>query len=340
MIYGKRSDVLNHRSPHRAAWLAVLLLAPTFVAGKCGSDPLSLGSSDAGAAGSIGKAGSSADDAGTCAKAECGPQLGIANFECPDGSLAGPTGRCLMHSNGSCGWEVRVCPVGGGGGSGTGAGGLDGTGNAAGIANEGGSANAGSTDPCAGMTLPDCTQCSDGAALSANCGKPCALEGDSCSNEIGDGRACQNGTWLCQVHPPLGTGCNRVCRAPSGGTSEGSAGSGEMTGGSGGITEPECTSLLALVQSTLAAAQSCNTASKKPELECAGTLEGVCCPVLVEDASATNSARNQAYLDALHAYRAQCQHECPRIACFDPVPGTCNAATGSTIGTCSGGKGF
>ena len=46
----------------------------------------------------------------TCDTAKCGPQLGIPNQICPDGSTAGPTGRCLLHADGSCGWEVTSCP--------------------------------------------------------------------------------------------------------------------------------------------------------------------------------------------------------------------------------------
>jgi hypothetical protein len=44
-----------------------------------------------------------------CEPAACGPQLGMPNFVCPDGSTGGPTGRCLEHANGQCGWEIREC---------------------------------------------------------------------------------------------------------------------------------------------------------------------------------------------------------------------------------------
>jgi hypothetical protein len=43
------------------------------------------------------------------------------------------------------------------------------------------------------------------------CGLPCDGEGQSCSNDIGDGMTCQDGVWECAVHPPLGMGCNLVC---------------------------------------------------------------------------------------------------------------------------------
>ncbi len=46
----------------------------------------------------------------TCSdRSKCGPMLGLANSRCSDGSLNGPTGRCLKRKDGSCGWEVRSC---------------------------------------------------------------------------------------------------------------------------------------------------------------------------------------------------------------------------------------
>ncbi len=44
-----------------------------------------------------------------CAPEECGPALGMPNYLCPDGSLGGPTGRCLPNPDGTCGWEVVEC---------------------------------------------------------------------------------------------------------------------------------------------------------------------------------------------------------------------------------------
>ena len=47
-----------------------------------------------------------------CDKSKCGPQLGMPNSICSDGkTIAGPTGRCLHHADGSCGWEVISCPT-------------------------------------------------------------------------------------------------------------------------------------------------------------------------------------------------------------------------------------
>jgi hypothetical protein len=45
-----------------------------------------------------------------CPEHECGPALGMPNYLCPNGTLGGPTGRCLYRADGSCGWEVRECP--------------------------------------------------------------------------------------------------------------------------------------------------------------------------------------------------------------------------------------
>ncbi len=45
-----------------------------------------------------------------CTPAECGPQPGLPNYACDDGSVGGPTGRCLRDANEQCGWEIRECP--------------------------------------------------------------------------------------------------------------------------------------------------------------------------------------------------------------------------------------
>jgi hypothetical protein len=47
--------------------------------------------------------------AGLCEVTQCGPELGMANWTCQDGSVGGPTGRCLLLADGQCGWEVRWC---------------------------------------------------------------------------------------------------------------------------------------------------------------------------------------------------------------------------------------
>jgi hypothetical protein len=46
----------------------------------------------------------------TCDAAKCGPKPALPSEICPDGSVAGPTDRCLLQADGSCGWEIRRCP--------------------------------------------------------------------------------------------------------------------------------------------------------------------------------------------------------------------------------------
>ncbi len=45
-----------------------------------------------------------------CPAEECGPQPGLPNVQCDDGSVGGPTGRCLRGADNRCGWEIRACP--------------------------------------------------------------------------------------------------------------------------------------------------------------------------------------------------------------------------------------
>jgi hypothetical protein len=51
-----------------------------------------------------------ADPAEPCDPNECGPPMRMPNRRCPDGSIGGPTDRCLRQANGKCAWEVRPCP--------------------------------------------------------------------------------------------------------------------------------------------------------------------------------------------------------------------------------------
>jgi hypothetical protein len=82
--------------------------------------------------------------------------------------------------------------------------GKGGTGGGAGSAGAAGASN----DPCAGKTFPVCAP----ACVGQVAGTPCA-PGDACSmSNVGDECSCDpSGTWACTVHPPLGTGCNKVC---------------------------------------------------------------------------------------------------------------------------------
>jgi hypothetical protein len=45
-----------------------------------------------------------------CPKERCGPQLGLKSTACSDGSVGGPTGRCLENADKTCRWEIRSCP--------------------------------------------------------------------------------------------------------------------------------------------------------------------------------------------------------------------------------------
>lgn len=46
----------------------------------------------------------------TCVVDDCGPALGLPNYTCDDGTIAGPTGECIETEDGYCGWEVVECP--------------------------------------------------------------------------------------------------------------------------------------------------------------------------------------------------------------------------------------
>lgn len=48
-------------------------------------------------------------DPGACAESDCGPQLGMPNYPCADGTVGGPTGKCLRNAQSACGWEIREC---------------------------------------------------------------------------------------------------------------------------------------------------------------------------------------------------------------------------------------
>ena len=166
-------------------WLGSAAVAPLLVA-ACAGTPLSLGET-AGAGGKAGGAGSSASGGTlsggsssggvggstqeTCDKSACGPQLGLLNQLCADGSMSGPTGRCLKRANDSCGWEVLQCPP-----DGTGVGGDAG----AGGAGTGGSSTGGAPGgSCGGKTCTADQRCCG----PAECGRCVpAASGQFCSD--------------------------------------------------------------------------------------------------------------------------------------------------------------
>jgi len=109
--------------------------------GGAGANTGTAGSNNGGSnTGNGGASNAGNSGSGECDKAACGPQLGLPNWICEDGSIGGPTGRCIRHPEGSCGWEINNCPRAGVGGA-TGQGGQGGQGNAGGAAPSGGAAS-------------------------------------------------------------------------------------------------------------------------------------------------------------------------------------------------------
>jgi hypothetical protein len=109
---------------------------------------------------------------GECEKVKCGPQLGLPNWTCADGSLGGPTGRCLELPGGTCGWEINDCPmVGEGGASNQGGQGNAGAGGTGGASNQGGQGNAGAAGT-GGGAAEDCGGCASGEICVFQLGGP------------------------------------------------------------------------------------------------------------------------------------------------------------------------
>jgi len=171
--------------------------------GGAGANPGAAGSSNAGS-GPINGGASSVGGSNPieCDKAECGPQLGLPNWPCEDGSIGGPTGRCIRNSAGSCGWEINNCPRAGVGG--------------AGGASQGGQGNAG-TPSTGGATSTDCGGCSSGQICVFQNGGPgpshfiCATQ-SVCSAP--SACACIVGQGLCQ--PNLMGNPARYCMCENG----------------------------------------------------------------------------------------------------------------------------
>ena len=100
----------------RALALALLLAA----CGHPASGPASPGSgsavtegsgSDSGSGSSAGSATTQTGGGAECGDVkECGPKLGMPQKQCHDGTMGGPTGRCLKNDAGKCSWEITACP--------------------------------------------------------------------------------------------------------------------------------------------------------------------------------------------------------------------------------------
>jgi hypothetical protein len=43
-----------------------------------------------------------------CSNEDCGPAPGMPNWQCPDGTIAGP--QCSIGADGVCGWQIIDCP--------------------------------------------------------------------------------------------------------------------------------------------------------------------------------------------------------------------------------------
>ena len=143
-------------------WLACALTIGFAAFSGCGGsetgDGAAAGASNAGIGG--GSAGKSSSQGGSvssgagesnnagepsaveCSSDQCGPQLGLPNWICEDGTTGGPTGRCVKTGD-ECGWEVRDCPPAGEGGASS----QGGQGNVAGAPGVG-------SDPCGGCDVP------------------------------------------------------------------------------------------------------------------------------------------------------------------------------------------
>lgn len=146
----------------------------------------SAGTSHGGADPMVAGANSGGDASlGECEKADCGPQLGLPNWTCADGSVGGPTGRCLKRAGGTCGWEINNCPMAGEGGSSA----------------QGGQGNTAGESAVGGAASEDCGTCSPGTICVFQNGGPgpshfvCAMQNPcgaaaACSCIVGQG-TCQ-----------------------------------------------------------------------------------------------------------------------------------------------------
>jgi hypothetical protein len=121
--------------------------------GDAGKSSTNGGAGHPGGSSSGGNSSGGSASGDTCPSSECGPALGLPNTPCADGSVGGPTGRCLRLESGACGWEVRQCPSSGeGGASAAGSASIAGNAGASGAESGGAAGAAGSqaTDRCGG----------------------------------------------------------------------------------------------------------------------------------------------------------------------------------------------
>ena len=84
------------KHPGSMLWVVSLMLTAPLLLGNRGCKP---------------EVGGRHDDDGPCTARECGPMPGAPNYQCEDGSLAGP-GPCERLADGRCGYTFRTCPDG------------------------------------------------------------------------------------------------------------------------------------------------------------------------------------------------------------------------------------
>jgi len=58
---------------------------------------------------SLSSSTSSSRSSGSCSIQDCGPAPGMPNWQCPNGSIGGPS--CERLPDGRCGWLIRQCPL-------------------------------------------------------------------------------------------------------------------------------------------------------------------------------------------------------------------------------------
>jgi hypothetical protein len=151
-----------------------------------------------GKGGATDRAGSSAGGSNSraCEADDCGPQLGLPNWTCEDGTMGGPTGRCIEDAGGDCVWEVKSCPPSQGGASGASGAGAGGTGGSS----QGGQAGVAGTSSSGGIG-------NEGGAASDECGG-CDGESQICIYQVGGPGV---GRFTCATQNPCGAAGACAC---------------------------------------------------------------------------------------------------------------------------------
>jgi hypothetical protein len=118
------------------------------------------------------------------------------------------------------------------------------------------------------------------------------------------------------------------------GADAGKSPDGGGTGPDGGVgidSGVDCNALAASLTDLQAKAQAC--CATCDIVQCTASVQGLCCPVTVNSASAQTTLDFEA---AVQQYHQDCPSECPAIACEKSPSGVCGAAGGSSSGGGSG----